>query len=167
MFNASDIQYQINKSKGIVVATISGTKYDAIDSMIKSFKRVNLPFNDWEVTQVNQDNSKANAVLVQLSHKTSCTNYLIPDTFEGVAHYNPEDPNPFDVETGMSLAKYRLYKAYNSALLKALNRLTEAVMAVSQDVNYHAGEALGRLEHNIDQLDIYKGGTQSNGSVGL
>lgn len=167
MLNASDIQYQVNKSKGIVVATISGTKYDAIDSLIKVFKRVNLPFNDWEVECVNQDTSKADAVLVQLSHKTSCTNYLIPDTFEGVAHYNPEDPHPFDVETGMTLAKYRLYKAYNSALFKALHCLTEAIVDVSLDVTYHANEVQDRLEYNIDQLDLYKGGTQSNGSVGL
>lgn len=167
MFNTSNIKYQINKAERTVIAYIDDTKYDAIDLLMKRFRKVNLPLEDLKTFRVRKDPDNPHSVFLDEDHTTTCRSYLLPDEFTGVAYHSPDDPNPFDVAKGMEIAKYRLYKAYNQALLSAIENLMVAISDVQLDLDYLVDETVERITHDNNQLKSYKGDTKSNGAVGL
>ena len=131
MFSASMITYDVNESTGTVIAKVSGVKYDAIESMLKAFRRENLILsNDSEITKTDK-----HGMLVEISTKlTNYGPYMLPNEFTAKAVHDPNDPHPFSIERGKQIARRRLYNKYNIAFANALKHVMDGVTYSMQDV---------------------------------
>jgi len=127
MFTANMIQYQVNEETKVVTASVSGVKYDAIETMLKSFRKFNLILSDKDVMveMLRDEDGEFNPDTTSIieSPMTTCSKYMLPDTLTATAKYDPNDPNEFSVERGKQIARRRLYNQYNIAYQSALDNL--------------------------------------------
>ena len=105
----SDIKYAINKEKGIIVAYVTNTKYDAcrlIEKMVEGR-------------------------LFNVNYKGGTTT-LIPNRFFGKTTCSTEDT--FDVKFGKDLAKEKLLIKYNRSIKKAFIRFNNSCEEFSKEI---------------------------------
>lgn len=139
MFNSAMIKYDVNEETKVIVASVEGIAYDAIDTMLKAFRRQNIILTESFMTitsgepdesgKVNWDDTKFTE-----EHTTVCKKYLLPNSLMSEARYDPDDPNKFSVERGKQIARRRLYDAYNKIFKKALEAIVESTAAVIGDM---------------------------------
>lgn len=140
MFNSAMIKYDVNEETKVVVASVEGIAYDAIDTMLKTFRRQNIiltesfmtiePGEPDEIGKVNWYETK-----FIKDHTTVCKKYLLPNSLMSEARYDPDDPNKFSIERGKQIARRRLYDAYNKVFKKALSEIIASVVCAANDMD--------------------------------
>lgn len=139
MFNSAMIKYDVNEETKVVVASVEGIAYDAIDTMLKTLRRQNIILTESFMTvqsgEVDEDGKvKWDDNEYTEEHTTVCKKYLLPNSLMSEARYDPEDPNKFSVERGKQIARRRLYDAYNKVFKKALEAIIESTAAAIGDM---------------------------------
>ena len=139
MFNSAMIKYDVNEETKVVVASVEGIAYDAIDTMLKTFRRQNIILTESFMTIESgepDENGKYNLDESKFieEHTTVCKKYLLPNSLMSEARYDPEDPNEFSIERGKQIARRRLYDAYNKVFKKALEAIVESTAAAIGDM---------------------------------
>ena len=102
MMTAANIKYNVDEVNKTVTATVDGCTYDAINLMLKAFRRKNLILTGMDidkVTTVNPDETHVDEndvnLKVHMYPMITCKKFLLKDTYEGTAIYHPDDNNLF------------------------------------------------------------------------
>ena len=135
MFNSAMIKYDVNEETKVVVASVEGIAYDAINTMLKTLRRQNIIATESFMVIESDESADIRKSKFTEMHSTVCKKYLLPNELKSEAHYDPQDPNEFSVERGKQIARRRLYAAYNSDYLNILNNIVEAIKsAIDTDI---------------------------------
>ena len=135
MFNSAMIKYDVNEETKVVVASVEGIAYDAINTMMKTLRRQNIIATEsFMVIETDESDDIRKSKFTEM-HSTVCKKYLLPNELKSEAHYDPQDPNEFSVERGKQIARRRLYDAYNKVFKKALNEIIASVVCAVNDMD--------------------------------
>ena len=129
MFNSAMIKYDVNEETKVVVASVEGIAYDAINTMLKTLRR-----QSFMVIESDESDDIRKSKFTEM-HSTVCKKYLLPNELKSEAHYDPQDPNEFSVERGKQIARRRLYDAYNKVFKRALNEIIASVVCAVNDMD--------------------------------
>lgn len=165
MFTASSILYQVDVENKIVTATATGMKNDAIDTMLKAFRKENIIFGNTDVVvaiAAEEDGTvKDEGIEIKEFPLCTCGEYLLPNEMRAQAKYDPNDPHEYDLERGKQIARRRLYDVYNRAYMNALFNLQYAInQALSthiQDTMLMTHDRLIGFEY-FEAYDVFKSG---------
>ena len=162
MMTAANIKYNVDEVNKTVTATVDGCTYDAINLMLKAFRRKNLILTGMDidkVTTVNPDETHVDEndvnLKVHMYPMITCKEFLLKDTYEGTAIYHPDDNNPFSVERGKEIARRRLYNTYNKDYKKALENVMDAVYAAVDEDMTAALEMTSERMLNFKYYEYY------------
>ena len=135
MFNSAMIKYDVNEETKVVVASVEGIAYDAVNTMLKTLRRQNIIATEsFMVIETDESDDIRKSKFTEM-HSTVCKKYLLPNELKSEAHYDPQDPNEFSVERGKQIARRRLYDAYNKVFKKALNEIIASVVCAVNDMD--------------------------------
>ena len=135
MFNSAMIKYDVNEETKVVVASVEGIAYDAVNTMLKTLRRQNIIATEsYMVIETDDSNDIRKSKFTEV-HSTVCKKYLLPNELKSEAHYDPEDPNEFSIERGKQIARRRLYDSYNRAFKKALTEIIASVICAANDMD--------------------------------
>ena len=135
MFNSAMIKYDVNEETKVVVASVEGIAYDAINTMMKTLRRQNIIATEsFMVIETDESDDIRKSKFTEI-HSTVCKKYLLPNELKSEAHYDPQDPNEFSVERGKQIARRRLYDAYNKVFKRALNEIIASVVCAVNDMD--------------------------------
>ena len=135
MFNSAMIKYDVNEETKVVVASVEGIAYDAINTMMKTLRRQNIIATEsFMVIETDESDDIRKSKFTEM-HSTVCKKYLLPNELKSEAHYDPQDPNEFSVERGKQIARRRLYDAYNKVFKRALNEIIASVVCAVNDMD--------------------------------
>lgn len=165
MFTASNIVYHVDEETKTITATATGMKNDAIDTVLKAFRKENITFSNTDVVvaiNAEEDGTvKDEDIEIREFSLCNCGKYLLPNTMSAKAKYDPNDPHEFDVERGKQIARRRLYDTYNTAYMNALFNLQ---YALHQAMTSHIQDALLLTRDRLisfqyfEEFDIFKNG---------
>lgn len=135
MFNSAMIKYDVNEETKVVVASVEGIAYDAVNTMLKALRRQNIIATEsFMVIETDESDDIRKSKFTEI-HSTVCKKYLLPNELKSEAHYDPQDPNEFSVERGKQIARRRLYDAYNKVFKRALNEIIASVVCAVNDMD--------------------------------
>lgn len=135
MFNSAMIKYDVNEETKVVVASVEGIAYDAVNTMLKALRRQNIIATEsFMVIETDESDDIRKSKFTEM-HSTVCKKYLLPNELKSEAHYDPQDPNEFSVERGKQIARRRLYDAYNKVFKRALNEIIASVVCAVNDMD--------------------------------
>lgn len=135
MFNSAMIKYDVNEETKVVVASVEGIAYDAVNTMLKTLRRQNIITTDsFMVIETDESDDIRKSKFTEM-HSTVCKKYLLPNELKSEAHYDPQDPNEFSVERGKQIARRRLYDAYNKVFKRALSEIIASVVCAVNDMD--------------------------------
>ena len=135
MFNSAMIKYDVNEETKVVVASVEGIAYDAVNTMLKSLRRQNIITTEsFMVIESDESDDIRKSKFTEM-HSTVCKKYLLPNELKSEAHYDPQDPNEFSIERGKQIARRRLYDAYNKVFKRALNEIIASVVCAVNDMD--------------------------------
>ena len=135
MFNSAMIKYDVNEETKVVVASVEGIAYDAVNTMLKALRRQNIITTESFMVIESDESADIRKSKFTEMHSTVCKKYLLPNELKSEAHYDPQDPNEFSVERGKQIARRRLYDAYNSVFKRALNEIIASVVCAVNDMD--------------------------------
>lgn len=135
MFNSAMIKYDVNEETKVVVASVEGIAYDAVNTMLKALRRQNIIATESFMVIESDDSADIRKSKFTEMHSTVCKKYLLPNELKSEAHYDPQDPNEFSVERGKQIARRRLYDAYNKVFKRALNEIIASVVCAVNDMD--------------------------------
>lgn len=135
MFNSAMIKYDVNEETKVVVASVEGIAYDAINTMLKTLRRQNIIATESFMVIESDESADIRKSKFTEMHSTVCKKYLLPNELKSEAHYDPQDPNEFSVERGKQIARRRLYDAYNKVFKRALNEIIASVVCAVNDMD--------------------------------
>lgn len=135
MFNSAMIKYDVNEETKVVVASVEGIAYDAINTMLKTLRRQNIIATESFMVIESDESADIHKSKFTEMHSTVCKKYLLPNELKSEAHYDPQDPNEFSVERGKQIARRRLYDAYNKVFKRALNEIITSVVCAVNDMD--------------------------------
>ena len=135
MFNSAMIKYDVNEETKVVVASVEGIAYDAINTMLKALRRQNIIATESFMVIESDESADIRKSKFTEMHSTVCKKYLLPNELKSEAHYDPQDPNEFSVERGKQIARRRLYDAYNKVFKRALNEIIASVVCAVNDMD--------------------------------
>ena len=135
MFNSAMIKYDVNEETKVVVASVEGIAYDAVNTMLKTLRRQNIIATESFMVIESDESADIRKSKFTEMHSTVCKKYLLPNELKSEAHYDPQDPNEFSVERGKQIARRRLYDAYNKVFKKALNEIIASVVCAVNDMD--------------------------------
>lgn len=135
MFNSAMIKYDVNEETKIVVASVEGIAYDAINTMLKTLRRQNIIATESFMVIESDESADIRKSKFTEMHSTVCKKYLLPNELKSEAHYDPQDPNEFSIERGKQIARRRLYDAYNKVFKRALNEIIASVVCAVNDMD--------------------------------
>lgn len=174
MMTASNIVYDIDEEKKIVKATISGCKNDAIDTILKSFRRQNLfltntcidnitaTYDPDKDTGTGENDPEDPCLTIDTTEcdLTTCHKFLLKDTYTGIAVYSEDDPNPFSIKRGKEIARRRLYNTYNGdymiALCNIINAIKDAIVTDVERARAITEERMINFKY-YEYYNIFKG----------
>lgn len=135
MFNSAMIKYDVNEETKVVVASVEGIAYDAVNTMLKTLRRQNIITTEsFMVIETDESDDIRKSKFTEM-HSTVCKKYLLPNELKSEAHYDPQDPNEFSVERGKQIARRRLYDAYNKVFKRALSEIIASVVCAVNDMD--------------------------------
>lgn len=135
MFNSAMIKYDVNEETKVVVASVEGIAYDAVNTMLKTLRRQNIITTEsFMVIETDESDDIRKSKFTEM-HSTVCKKYLLPNELKSEAHYDPKDPNEFSVERGKQIARRRLYDAYNKVFKRALSEIIASVVCAVNDMD--------------------------------
>lgn len=135
MFNSAMIKYDVNEETKVVVASVEGIAYDAVNTMLKALRRQNIITTEsFMVIESDESDDIRKSKFTEM-HSTVCKKYLLPNELKSEAHYDPQDPNEFSIERGKQIARRRLYDAYNKVFKRALNEIIASVVCAVNDMD--------------------------------
>lgn len=135
MFNSAMIKYDVIEETKVVVASVEGIAYDAVNTMLKALRRQNIIATEsFMVIETDESDDIRKSKFTEM-HSTVCKKYLLPNELKSEAHYDPQDPNEFSVERGKQIARRRLYDAYNKVFKRALNEIIASVVCAVNDMD--------------------------------
>ena len=135
MFNSAMIKYDVNEETKVVVASVEGIAYDAVNTMLKALRRQNIIATEsFMIIESDESDDIRKSKFTEM-HSTVCKKYLLPNELKSEAHYDPQDPNEFSVERGKQIARRRLYDAYNRVFKRALNEIIASVVCAVNDMD--------------------------------
>lgn len=165
MFTASNIVYHIDDENKVITATATGMKNDAIDTMLKAFRKESVTFSNTDVVvaiATNFDGTiQDDGIEIKELPMCTCGKYLLPNTMSAQAKYDPSDPHEYDIERGKQIARRRLYDVYNRAYMNALYNLQ---YAINQALTTHIQDTLLMTRDRLigfeyfEEYDIFKCG---------
>lgn len=129
------IKYDVNEETKVVVASVEGIAYDAVNTMLKTLRRQNIIATESFMVIESDESADIRKSKFTEIHSTVCKKYLLPNELKSEAHYDPQDPNEFSVERGKQIARRRLYDAYNKVFKKALNEIIASVVCAVNDMD--------------------------------
>ena len=129
------IKYDVNEETKVVVASVEGIAYDAVNTMLKTLRRQNIITTESFMVIESDESADIRKSKFTEMHSTVCKKYLLPNELKSEAHYDPQDPNEFSVERGKQIARRRLYDAYNKVFKKALNEIIASVVCAANDMD--------------------------------
>ena len=135
MFNSAMIKYDVNEETKVVVASVKGIAYDAINTMLKTLRRQNIIATESFMVIESDESADIRKSKFTEMHSTVCKKYLLPNELKSGAHYDPQDPNEFSIERGKQIARRRLYDAYNKVFKRALNEIIASVVCAVNDMD--------------------------------
>lgn len=135
MFNSAMIKYDVNEETKVVVASVEGIAYDAINTMLKALRRQNIITTESFMVIESDESADIRKSKFTEMHSTVCKKYLLPNELKSEAHYDPQDPNEFSIERGKQIARRRLYDAYNKVFKRALNEIIASVVCAVNDMD--------------------------------
>lgn len=135
MFNSAMIKYDVNEETKVVVASVEGIAYDAVNTMLKALRRQNIITTESFMVIESDESVDIRKSKFTEMHSTVCKKYLLPNELKSEAHYDPQDPNEFSVERGKQIARRRLYDAYNKVFKRALNEIIASVVCAVNDMD--------------------------------
>ena len=135
MFNSAMIKYDVNEETKVVVASVEGIAYDAVNTMLKALRRQNIITTESFMVIESDESADIRKSKFTEMHSTVCKKYLLPNELKSEAHYDPQDPNEFSVERGKQIARRRLYDAYNKVFKRALNEIIASVVCATNDMD--------------------------------
>lgn len=135
MFNSAMIKYDVNEETKVVVASVEGIAYDAINTMLKTLRRQNIIATESFMVIESDESADIRKSKFTEMHSTVCKKYLLPNELKSEAHYDPQDPNEFSIERGKQIARRRLYDAYNKVFKRALNEIIASVVCAVNDMD--------------------------------
>ena len=135
MFNSAMIKYDVNEETKVVVASVEGIAYDAVNTMLKALRRQNIIATESFMVIESDESADIRKSKFTEMHSTVCKKYLLPNELNSEAHYDPQDPNEFSVERGKQIARRRLYDAYNKVFKRALNEIIASVVCAVNDMD--------------------------------
>ena len=135
MFNSAMIKYDVNEETKVVVASVEGIAYDAINTMLKTLRRQNIIATESFMVIESDESADIRKSKFTEMHSTVCKKYLLPNELKSEAHYDPQDPNEFSIERGKQIARRRLYDAYNKVFKRALNEIIASVVCATNDMD--------------------------------
>lgn len=135
MFNSAMIKYDVNEETKVVVASVEGIAYDAVNTMLKTLRRQNIITTESFMVIESDESADIRKSKFTEMHSTVCKKYLLPNELKSEAHYDPQDPNEFSVERGKQIARRRLYDAYNKVFKRALNEIIASVVCAVNDMD--------------------------------
>ena len=135
MFNSAMIKYDVNEETKVVVASVEGIAYDAVNTMLKALRRQNIITTESFMVIESDESADIRKSKFTEIHSTVCKKYLLPNELKSEAHYDPQDPNEFSVERGKQIARRRLYDAYNNVFKRALNEIIASVVCAVNDMD--------------------------------
>ena len=135
MFNSAMIKYDVNEETKVVVASVEGIAYDAINTMLKTLRRQNIITTESFMVIESDESADIRKSKFTEMHSTVCKKYLLPNELKSEAHYDPQDPNEFSVERGKQIARRRLYDAYNKVFKRALSEIIASVVCAVNDMD--------------------------------
>lgn len=135
MFNSAMIKYDVNEETKVVVASVEGIAYDAVNTMLKTLRRQNIIATESFMVIESDESADIRKSKFTEMHSTVCKKYLLPNELKSEAHYDPQDPNEFSIERGKQIARRRLYDAYNKVFKRALNEIIASVVCAVNDMD--------------------------------
>lgn len=135
MFNSAMIKYDVNEETKVVVASVEGIAYDAVNTMLKALRRQNIIATESFMVIESDESVDIRKSKFTEMHSTVCKKYLLPNELKSEAHYDPQDPNEFSIERGKQIARRRLYDAYNRVFKRALNEIIASVVCAVNDMD--------------------------------
>lgn len=135
MFNSAMIKYDVNEETKVVVASVEGIAYDAVNTMLKALRHQNIITTESFMVIESDESADIRKSKFTEMHSTVCKKYLLPNELKSEAHYDPQDPNEFSVERGKQIARRRLYDAYNKVFKRALNEIIASVVCAVNDMD--------------------------------
>lgn len=135
MFNSAMIKYDVNEETKVVVASVEGIAYDAVNTMLKALRRQNIIATESFMVIESDESADIRKSKFTEMHSTVCKKYLLPNELKSEAHYDPQDPNKFSIERGKQIARRRLYDAYNKVFKRALNEIIASVVCAVNDMD--------------------------------
>lgn len=135
MFNSAMIKYDVNEETKVVVASVEGIAYDAVNTMLKALRRQNIIATESFMVIESDESADIRKSKFTEMHSTVCKKYLLPNELKSEAHYDPQDPNEFSIERGKQIARRRLYDAYNRVFKRALNEIIASVVCAVNDMD--------------------------------
>ena len=135
MFNSAMIKYDVNEETKVVVASVEGIAYDAVNTMLKALRRQNIIATESFMVIESDESADIRKSKFTEMHSTVCKKYLLPNELKSEAHYDPQDPNEFSIERGKQIARRRLYDAYNKVFKRALNEIIASVVCAVNDMD--------------------------------
>ena len=135
MFNSAMIKYDVNEETKVVVASVEGIAYDAVNTMRKALRRQNIITTESFMVIESDESADIRKSKFTEMHSTVCKKYLLPNELKSEAHYDPQDPNEFSIERGKQIARRRLYDAYNKVFKRALNEIIASVVCAVNDMD--------------------------------
>lgn len=158
MFNSAMIKYDVNEETKVVVASVEGIAYDAVNTMLKALRRQNIIATEsFMVIESDESDDIRKSKFTEM-HSTVCKKYLLPNELKSESHYDPQDPNEFSVERGKQIARRRLYDAYNRVFKKALNEIITSVICALDDMDNMVAVTEKRMINfeYFEYYDIFK-----------
>ena len=135
MFNSAMIKYDVNEETKVVVASVEGIAYDAVNTMLKALRRQNIIATESFMVIESDESADIRKSKFTEMHSTVCKKYLLPNELKSEAHYDPQDPNEFSIERGKQIARRRLYDAYNKVFKRALNEIITSIVCATNDMD--------------------------------
>ena len=135
MFNSAMIKYDVHEETKVVVASVEGIAYDAVNTMLKALRRQNIIATESFMVIESDESADIRKSKFTEMHSTVCKKYLLPNELKSEAHYDPQDPNEFSVERGKQIARRRLYDAYNNVFKRAFNDIIASVVCAVNDMD--------------------------------
>lgn len=135
MFNSAMIKYDVNEETKVVVASVEGIAYDAVNTMLKALRRQNIITTESFMVIESDESADIRKSKFTEMHSTVCKKYLLPNELKSEAHYDPQDPNEFSIERGKQIARRRLYDAYNKVFKRTLNEIIASVVCAVNDMD--------------------------------
>ena len=135
MFNSAMIKYDVNEETKVVVASVEGIAYDAVNTMLKALRRQNIIATESFMVIESDESADIRKSKFTERHSTVCKKYLLPNELKSEAHYDPQDPNECSIERGKQIARRRLYDAYNKVFKRALNEIIASVVCAVNDMD--------------------------------